>query len=700
MKHLTPKTLPVSCNRDCGAGCPLLAHIDNGRISALTDNPLKDPYLKGCLRGYQMPATVYAESRLKKPLLRTGRRGDGIFREIPWSEAIARITEKLDHLRGRHDLESILAFNGSGSCRGAVHHTGNLSKRFFALLGGFVRPADTYSSAAAAFAEKHLFGTRDLGFDAPTLAHTELIILWGANLCETRFGCQLESWVKKAKDRGIPVIVIDPRRTATVRKLATRWIPLHPGTDTVLMAAVLQVLIDRRLVDRHFVATCTHGFDELAAYLTGRNGGVVKDPGWAEKICGVPAEEIVRLAIDYGQAKPAALLPGLSIQRTLGGEETFRFSTALQAATGNIGIPGGSSGAEFWNRLPVPYFPSLSPPDLSSFPTINVYQWADAVLEGRPGGWPSDIRLIYNAGTNYLNQGSDIKKNKRAFEKAGFVVTHDCFLTPTALFSDIVLPATTFLERKDVVFPSDNYLFYSERAIEPRYEARNDYDIFWKLAEHLGFGQAFSQGRTADQWLEKLLHESAVTDIDQFITTGIYKGKEQGRVALSEFVADPSGRPLPTPSGKIEIKSQTYAQCGGPAIPQCRIALPETDYPLRLITPHAGCRVNSQNANLSWTRLFDLQSLEMNHADGIARGLHSGDPVRMSSEIGALKVKVKLTNRIIPGTVCLYQGAWTRMDVHGNEIGGAVNTLTSTTPTLPSRGARTHSIFVQVERAK
>lgn len=696
MKCPTRKTLPVSCNRDCGAGCPLLAHLENGKIVAVTDNPLKDPLLRGCIRGYRMPATVYSEKRLTQPLIRDGVRGDGNFREASWPEAIGHIANRLADVRSRSPVDSILAFNGSGSCRGAVHHTGNLARRFFGLFGGCIRPSDTYSSAAAAFAEKYLFGTRELGFDAPTLQHSKMILLWGANICETRFGCQLESWLKRLKKKGVPIIAIDPRRSATVRELASHWIPLHPGTDTALMAAVLQVLLSRELVDWPFVNRYTHGFGQLADYVTGKSDGVSKTPQWAEPICGVPAAEIVKLALAYGRARPAALLPGLSIQRTLGGEETYRFSTALQAATGNIGKTGGSTGAEFWNRLPVPRFPRLPLPDQSFPPEIHVYRWADAVLEGKQGGWPADIRLIYNTGTNSLNQGSDIKKNIRAFEKAGFVVTHDYFMTPTARFSDIVLPVTTFLEREDVVFPSDNYLFYSHRAIEPRGKSRNDYDIFWALSDALGFEAVFSAGRTADEWLDTLVKASAVTDIEAFKQTGIFKGEDQMRVALSAFVADPSGHPLATASGRIEISSDAYARCGGPAVPQCRLALPDADFPLRLVTPHAGCRVNSQNANLSWTRGYKLQTLSMHPADGAARGLHDGDPVRISSLIGKLDTCVRLTTDILAGTVCLYQGAWTRTDPDSVEIGGAANMLTSTEPTLPSGGARTHSVFVEV----
>ena len=366
-----------------------------------------------------MADTVYAKDRLKTPLIRIGERGAGRFRKIGWPEALDRIAERLAAIRDRYGCLSILPFNGSGSSRAAVHNTNLVGRRFFALLGGFVNRNDTYSSAAAAFTDIHLFGTRMSGLDPLTLKDSRIILLWGANICVTRFSSMIESVIRQVKQIGVQIIVVDPRRTETAKKLSTQWIPILPGTDTAMLGAMLYVIATEGYVDREFVARYTVGFDDLLAYVTGQLDGQKKTPSWASKICGVPEQDIVALARSYAGAKPAALLPGLSIQRTLGGEETYRFTVALQAATGNIGMLGGSSGGEFWGSLPKVAFPTLPVPDISSLPTIPVYRWADAVLEGRAGGFPSDIHAIYSVGANYLNQGSDIKKNIRAFRKAG-----------------------------------------------------------------------------------------------------------------------------------------------------------------------------------------------------------------------------------------------------------------------------------------
>lgn len=693
------KKVPVSCNKDCGGGCPLLAHVKDDRVTKITNNPLRDPFMVGCVKGFRAPEVLYAKDRLKLPLLQTGSRGSGEFKEISWREALDRVAVRLDDLRRKEGCESVLAFYGSGSCIGAVHNTWLLCKRFFSLFGGFTGQSDSYSNAAAVFVQKYLFGTRMVGFDPPTIFQSNLIILWGANLSDTRFSSRIELILRRCKRDAVPIIVIDPRRSNTAQRLATQWIPIRPGTDTAMMAAVLWVLLNEGTADRKFTDIYTTGFEDLVSYVDGRTDGIAKDPSWASNICGVPTDTITDFAHTYGSTKPAALLPGLSLQRALGGEETYRFTVALQAATGNIGQIGGSSGGEFWRKLSNPYIPQMPVPDNTGFPVIPVYKWPDAVLEGFAGGYPTEIKAIYNCGSNHLNQGSDIRKNIRAFEKVEFAVTQDLFMTPTARYSDIVLPVAAFLEREDVTLPADNFLFYSAKAVEPLPETKTDYDIFCDLSERLGFGDAFSEGRTAEDWLDAFIEASVIEDVYKFRETGIFKGDNHMRVGLSDFISDPKKHPLETPSGKIEIRSKAYAETGFSPVPECRMSFPPPEFPLRMVTPHSKYLVNSQNSNLPWIDAFEPKVLVINRKDGEDRRLRSGDSVRVFNSVGEMRIQVRLTDDIIKGTICLPQGAWTVMDEHGIEIGGATNALTSTTPTLPSQGSRTHSVFVQLEKA-
>jgi len=693
--------LPVSCNKDCGGGCPLIAEIADGKLLRIRDNPLRPAHMRGCVRGYQMPRTVYHPQRLRSPLVRSGPRGTGQFREVGWDEALRIVSERLRQIRETWGAQSILRLGDSGSCRGALHNTELVTRRFLSLFGGYTDTTGSYSSGAEVFVAPYLFGPGHVfrsGIDAATLRHSRLILLWGANVADTRFGCELGSRIRDQKRRGVPVIAVDPRRSRTVLRFSDLWIPVKPGTDAALMAALLYVLLGENLVDRSFIRRASVGFDVLERYLRGTDDGQPKTPSWAEGICATPRELIVRLARLYGSNKPAALIPGLSIQRTIAGEEAIRMAVALQTATGNIGVPGGSSGSNIWGRLPEPRCGHLPVPPAPQLSETPVYSWPDAILEGRAGGFPAEIRAIYNVGGNYLSSGSDLHKSIRAFEKVEFSVCHDYFLTPTARYCDLVLPATTYLERSDVVFPATNHLLYSHRAIEPVGQARNDYDIFCELAERLGFGREYSQGRRAEQWLDYFLENSEVEDIEEFRRTGIYIGAEQERCGLSEFVTDPESHPLDTPSGKIEIASKSYADLGFPEIPTWRGFQTTAEHPLHLITPHARYRINSQYANDPWFVQREEQALWMHPRDAEARGIEDGCCVEVESLEGRMRIPLRVTEDIMPGVVCLLAGMWPGIGPDGIDTAGAANILTSTVPTEPSRSSRTHSVAVEVRQ--
>lgn len=690
------KKLPVSCNKDCGGGCPLLAHIEDGRLQRITNNPLKNPYMTGCVRGYQMPKVVYASDRLTSPLVRTGERGSGKFREISWEEGLDLVAQRLQEIGKKYGKGAILSIGGSGSCVGAVHNTALLKERFFRLLGNCTEPDGNYSEQAIEFTGAYLFGGAHTGLDPGTLQHSNLIILWGANIVDNRFGCEMESRIREARQRGAPVIVIDPRRTRTASRLGTTWIPVQPGTDSVLMAAVLHVLLDEGLVDRTSVERLSAGFGGLEAYIRGKNDRTAKTPERAERICGTPASRIRELALLYGKTKPAALLPGLSIQRTVGGEEAVRLTAALQVATGNVGILGGSTGGNILNKLPQPRCDTIRLHRVHRGPSISVSRWPDAVLGDTADCYPCDIQLIYSVGCNFLSQGSDIHKNIRAFQKVAFSVCHDYFLTPMAQYSDVVFPVTTFLERADVIFPRSNYLFYSHQVIEPVGDGKNDYDIFCELADRLGFLEEFSENRSSDAWLEHILARSEVPDIEAFKETGIHEGEEQCRTGLSDFVAEPEAHPLNTPSGKIQLDFAEYGETGFSPFPECRVLEKSKAFPLRLITPHARYRTHSQNHNIPWFRERQDRSLWMNPLDARARGIADGQEILVKSSRGCMRIEAHVTEDIMPGVVSALEGVWPEIDRDGIERAGSVNILTPTDPTEPSLGSRTHSVLVEV----
>jgi len=331
--------------------------------------------------------------------------------------------------------------------------------------------------------------------------------------------------------------------------------------------------------------------------------------------------------------------------------------------------------------------------------SVPEYRWPDVILEGKQGGYPIDVKAVYNTGGNFLSQGSDIHKNIRAFEQLEFSVCHDYAFTPTAQHCDVVLPTTTFLERDDIIRPDGgNYLLFSNQAVPPLHQAKNDYDIFCELADRLGFLTEFSEGKSATEWLDSFIADSAVPDYDEFKRTGIFIKADQARVGLSDFIADPQTYPLTTPSGRVQISSRAYAETGYSPIPECRVLRTTAEHPLRLVTPHPKFHIHSQYNTIPWFREREPQVLWMHPRDAAERGIEDEQVVRVSSPQGKMRIPARVTEDIMPGVVCLLQGIWPALDPDGVDTAGSVNVLTSTTPTLPSNGSRTHSVLVEVTR--
>ena len=411
------KTVPVFCGKDCGGNaCPLLVEIEGGRAMKMLHNPAGGRHIKACRRGFGLVRAHYAPDRLSRPLIRIGPRGSTSFREATWDEALDMIATRLCDIRARHGPASVLSLASAGST-GALHNTDTLTRRFLNVTGGCTTLAGSYSNGAARAVLPFLFGPqwKISGFDAATTRSAEMIILWGANLLDTRLGSELPQRLLEAKRRGAAIVVIDPRRTSTVAHASTWWMPCRPGTDAALMIATLYVLLDEGLVDRASVDSRAVGFERLERYVFGKDGGLAHTPAWAEEVCGVPAAEIRRFARAYAAARPAMLIPGFSIQRVHAGEETYRLTVALQLATGNFGMRGGSTGS-MNNCLPTPRVGTLAPLAPPGQLHVPVLHWPDAILRGTSGGYPADIHAVYVAGGNYVNQGADAHKSIAAFE--------------------------------------------------------------------------------------------------------------------------------------------------------------------------------------------------------------------------------------------------------------------------------------------
>lgn len=703
--------LPTFCGKDCGGNaCPLAVEVESGCPIRILKNSAAPAGLAGCRRGRDLPAFHLSPDRILKPLIRVGDRGSRDFRAASWDEALDLTARRLGDVRSRHGPGSVLNLSSSGST-GALHDTQTLTTRFLNAAGGATVLTGNYSNGAARFALPYLFGSdaKRSGFDPANLRHAGLVILWGANILEARLGTELPSRLLEARRNGARVIYIDPRYTETARRTDAWWIPVRPGTDAALMLAVLYVLLSEGLADPEFARRHSRGFDEIAAYVLGRDGGGPRDPAWAEGVCGVHAEDIRRLAREYGRTKPALLLPGYSIQRVYAGEDPFRLSVALQLATGNFGRLGGSTGS-INNRLPGPKVGTLDELSRPDNPGVPVLRWPDAILEGRSGGYPSDIRAAYVCGSNFLNQGGGLDKSVRAFKALEFAVCHEMFLTPTARHCDVVLPAASPLEKEDIGIPwAGNWLAYKKAACPLKGSARTDYDIFSDLADRMGIGSVFTEGRSPREWLDSFLKDSEVPDHDAFRETGIYLAPEQERTGLADFARDPAAHSLGTPSGLVELSSEAWSRDTGlPPVPVWRPAAEEPGLPLLLISPKSPLRTHSQGGDPKGSVSRGEAVLTIHPRDAVSRGILPGSAVRIRNARGATRASAELSDSILPGTVSLFEGAWYDPatdpagfgDAVSEDLGGSANLLTGTEGSPPSTACVMHGIPVEVERIR
>ncbi|HYF94617.1 MAG TPA: DMSO/selenate family reductase complex A subunit [Symbiobacteriaceae bacterium] len=734
--------IPTACAHNCGGRCVLKAHVAQGRVVRITTDADPDepdaPQLRACLRGRSYRTRIYHPDRLRYPMKRTGRRGEGGFARISWDEALDEIAGQVRRVIAAYGNEAIFFPYATGNA-GRLSE-GACMRRLMGLLGGWLGYYNNYSNSANTWGLNYTFGTENTGSSREDLVNAKLIILWGFNPAETYFGTNTPYYIERARAAGAKVIVIDPRYTDTAIALADQWIPIRPTTDNALINAIAYVLITEGLVDQAFLDRFTSGFDEehlpdgapqgssYKSYVLGIGDGVPKTPGWAEAITGIPAPTILHLAREYAGVRPAAILAGYGPQRHAYGEQPSRGLAALQAMTGNIGIPGGSAGAFGWTgygRPPaVGALPAANPVRLA----IPAFRFTDAIergpamtaADGVTGGdrLPAGIKLIFNmAGNALLNQHADINRTAGLLAdeaKVEFIVVSEQFLTPSARFADIVLPATTFFERDDIATPwaFGDYALFLNQVIAPLHEARSAYDWVSELAGRLGVLEAFTEGRTALEWLARMTDDARrawpdFPSFDEFRRQGVYKFRHaEPFVGFREQIWD--GKPFPTPSGKIEIYSPRLAAMGRPdEIPPIPRYIPawegpsdplRSQYPLQCIGWHYKRRCHSIYDNSAWLEEAGRQEAWINPADAARRQIKSGDQVRVFNDRGTTVLPAKVTPRVMPGVVAIPQGGWWAPDRHGVDRRGSLNVLTSYRATPLAHANAQHTILVQVER--
>ena len=707
------------------------AEVRQGRLTSVEPFE-KDPHPSPIL--HSIPEAVYSKSRVLRPMVRagwlengpggdSGRRGGEPFVPVSWEKAIGLVSSEIRRVKEAHGNEAIFAGSYGWASAGRFHHSKSQLKRFLNLLGGFTDQVQSYSNAAGSVLISYILGHENYIREASSweglVRDSELIVSFGGiglkNLQVTHGGVGehvAEDFMRRARESGVEFVNVAPLRDDVSDFLGAEWIAPRPNTDVALMLGIAHTLAQEGLHDKEFLARNCTGYDKFEAYLLGRSDSVAKDAEWAGAITEIPPGEIRSLARRMAE-KRTMIMTTWSLQRADHGEQPIWMTVTLAAMLGQIGLSGGGFGFGYGSMGGIGN-PGVGTPSVSMIPStknetgsfIPVARISDMLLHpgarydyrGEERTYP-DIRLVYWCGGNPFHHHQDLNRLVRAWQRPETVIVHEPFWTATARHADIVLPATTSLERNDVASTSqDRFLVAMKKAIEPVGEARSDFDIFAALAGPLGAWDAFTEGRSEMEWLRHLYgiaRERAgerlveFPEFDDFWEQGHVEipAPEKPRVILEDFRADPAGRALDTPSGKIEIFSKTidgfgYEDCPGhPAWLEPVEWLGGKEaahHPLHMISNQPDTRLHSQMDSAGVSRESKIRGREpvrMHPQDAAARGIADGDIVRIFNGRGAILAGASLTGKVRPGVIQIATGAWYdpltpgevgALDRHGN----------------------------------
>ncbi|MCC2669981.1 MAG: molybdopterin oxidoreductase family protein [Armatimonadetes bacterium] len=678
-----------ACPHNCPDTCGWVVTLDDAGTPVKIEGDADHPYTRGwlCTKVNRYLDFVLHPERLRHPLRRVGEKGEGRFEQISWDEALDEVTSRWKSLIAEHGPESILPYSYSGTL-GLVQNA-VCNARLWTRMGasGLDR---TICSVAGTEALRVTVGG-SFGTDPESVVDSRLVLLWGTNPASTH--PHFIPWLDEARRRGARVYLIDPHRSLTATRADVHLTP-RPGSDAALALAMMHVLLTEGLVDEAWAGEHTVGLEAL------RSRALEMPPSLASELTGLPVEQIVTLAREYGTTRPALIRTSMGLQRHSNGGNTIRALAALPALVGDYGKSGGGilySTGGYWA------FPGnvVCPQELAAASpnpeprVINMNRIGAALLDAEP---PVHALYVFNS-----NPAAVAPNSRRVLEGLSrpdlFTVVHELFLTDTAKYADIVLPATSQFEHWDLNKAYGHlYLSLNRPAMAPLGEARSNWEVSQLLAARMGYTDAAFE-QSAEEIIQAALAEGGSP------VAGVTWEKllEDGNCRLNyprPMVPFASGR-FRTPSGKVELFSQQLADAGHDPLPhwepdsESREAKPEQArrFPLQMVSAASHYFLNSSFGNVPALRKrHGDPSLEIHPEDAGPRGIEDGVWVEIRNDRGSFRARAKVAATVGIGSVFCPTVWWSQ---HATDGRGA-NWTTSDELADYAGGATFHGNLVEV----
>ncbi|WIM14224.1 molybdopterin-dependent oxidoreductase [Enhydrobacter sp.] len=670
------KRVRVVCAHDCPDMCSLIAHVEDGKVVRVQGDP-DHPYTAGfaCGKVNRDADNVNSPDRILTPLKRSGPKGAGQFEPISWDAALDEISARWKAIVNESGPLALLGYAYSAH-QGLMNR--GLVNGLFHALGASRLQAGTVCDTCCETAWDLTVGPVG-GADPETVVHSDLVISWGADLAATNvhFWALVE---EQKKTRGVPLIVIDPRRTRSA-KAADLYLPIRIGTDAALALGVMHILVRDGLVDRDYIATNTLGFERVEREILPRF-----TPARVAEITGLAVADIEKLAAMYGRAKAALIRLGEGMTRLAAGGQALRAVALLPGVSGHYGVRGGGALLLTAASCDLNYNAIRKPSGPATSRMVNHLRLGDALLNMQD----PPIRALYISANNPAVTCPEVHKVRQGLAREDlFTVVHDPFLTDTAKFADIVLPAASYLETDDLYRGYGAYwMQWGQKAAEPRGQARSNFDVAQALAQRMGLTDR----------IFTLPPREAVKKLFEGATGPAAKADPEKLLAGTpvHIAHETDGQPFRTPSGKLEFYSAQLAGQGLPPMPDWNEDPIETadakKWPLRLLTAPGYFQAHTAFSGVAFLRKREGTPFCILHPDdAAARGLKDGSNVRLFNDRAEVGLLLRVSDEVRPGVVLVPGQRPT-----GEALSGTVNMLCSDRYTDIGEGATYQSTFLEV----